>query len=1300
MKTEGRACGRLRFFLREPVNRQNWAQSVILVLTVVMALLAIPAVAVGAEVPSGPLSLSLLERARQGSEVSSQATDPQAAEELPHRDLGREEAIELTESVFGPQLQSTEGIFGELDVKKYLSNQAAVVTSEAEPEAPVQVGGGAEEPASGEGGKETVLLESTVPLRTESQLGALEPVNLALERDGAQLEPAAPLVEVKIPKELGEGVELPESGIGIELVGAPSERAPTVVDENVAAYPNVATDTDFSVAPTPTGVETLTTVRSAESPDSERLRLDLPAGETLSQDEGGAVVERDGGKVLAVLPPTATDANGAPVPVSLSVEGNLLTLTASPGPQSVYPILVDPLFESYDWFDFDATTGQETWHFEGNAPGFSHSYAGTNPYGIWILAPPGSYYPGNQAGWYYYVPRLKEEEAQGRTPTSYIVRMNLMHVGFHTSSGPYSPYETMGILGAGHWAGVPGHEAVWGYGGNYPAFYGIPNYPGYPGWEINFENGEPGKRDQTAKVGLGLGLASVENANLNPQEGRIAELGGAAVEVADEGNPKLANGSISPWMNQTATAPITAEASDTGLGVKYIGFELPGGQGTPTLANPCSGAVLNPCPAHWTAILPTSQFHPASMPQGIDEVRLTAEDVVGNKAPTGEKALLRIDHTVPHLALSGTLTGQATLGTDLPQYTLKYAATDGTEAAPQSGVVSTEVRVDGKAVEAKYAPGCSTRNCSISKEWVLTSSKYEGEHTLEVIATDGVNLATTESLKFKISKDSTAPTLTTSGNFFEGPEGWLTQKSYAAQATAKDPGGYGVSSLAFKVDGKTIKSTSATCPSGGCAASISTTLNMASYVGGAHSAEVVATDGAGNTTTRHWAINVDPSGNVSSSEVANTIEAYEGTEKEAEVVGAPEVEEIAMGEGVSPGLSSNGSGQYDSTGTPVASTVVTGPGEEVKIDSNQGSIAVKPVASSTSSGSPNLIEGVASVSSDTATDTDTISRPKYNGLLQFEDIREPSAPEAFSWEVVLLPGEELKALPGTTQAAVYYENEVEMMLIEAMPAHDALGHGVPTKLSVTGPNVVTLTVEHRKGSYVYPVVAGPSFEVGWSHVEVIEPASPAPRYEEVFEGYEEVSAPTPAIPGAAEASSIDKEEYFKKVMCSHSALFSTLGYHVLPPTATIKQYEEHCGDPWKGTQGLALAFREGLHGRFFQKDRNSPAYAEVMHSGSATESIGCVAEATSGVGVIEPQRRAHKETCVWWGKTAYGGGSSARWGEHITPVSFNVGEARAGCGDSCNGTPNPWEVIKMPPMAYYLWADGHYKFHETSCIDC
>ncbi len=202
-----------------------------------------------------------------------------------------------------------------------------------------------------------MLLDSTVPLRTEGPSSESELVDLSLEHAEGQLRPANPLVEVGIPHELGEGIELPGPGVTMNVVGAPESRSPSVVDGSVAFLPNVAADTDFAIVPTPTGVETFTHLRSADSPHSQTFELELPAGASLqATEDGGAAVVSNEQTLLSISSPTGIDATAADVPVDLDVSGSSFTLTVSPDTSAEFPILIDPLIQTYEWAS--STTGQ------------------------------------------------------------------------------------------------------------------------------------------------------------------------------------------------------------------------------------------------------------------------------------------------------------------------------------------------------------------------------------------------------------------------------------------------------------------------------------------------------------------------------------------------------------------------------------------------------------------------------------------------------------------------------------------------------------------------------------------------------------------------------------------------------------------------------------------------------------------------------------------------------------------------------------------------------------------------------
>src|SRR4029077_14614737 len=217
-----------------------------------------------------------------------------------------------------------------------------------------------------------------------------------------------------------------------------------------------------------------------------------------------------------------------------------------------------------------------------------------------------------------------------------------------------------------------------------------------------------------------------------------AYVGSASIELADKDTPTVvAPSGPSQWVNQTAL-PIPFTAADSGLGVQSLTAT---DQASPLhswkTSYGCIGVGDSACPRVWQSTdagHPALKYEPSIMPQGIDHLGVVGEDPVGNKsASTG--VVVMVDHTAPELALSGTMTEQATLGTKWPSYTLKSNATDGTTAQPQSGVAKAIVEFDGKII-AKSEPGCSTENCAIPIEVGLESSKFSaGQHTFKVIAT-------------------------------------------------------------------------------------------------------------------------------------------------------------------------------------------------------------------------------------------------------------------------------------------------------------------------------------------------------------------------------------------------------------------------------------------------------------------------------------------------------------------------------------------------------------------------------------
>lgn len=597
--------------------------------------------------------------ATSGAAIEGAAPDPQAAEEVPLEDLGREEAGDLLVSVFGEILEEPSSVYADLDIEAFRSDYAAVV--------PAEQGDG-----SGPG-----LLTSTLPLRAEDGEGQKSVVDLGLVQSGGELEVVNPLVDVEIPAELGEGIEVPDVGVTVELAGAPAGRVPTALEETSAFYPNVATDSDLTVVPTPTGFETFTQLRSADAPTTQTFDLDLPSGAVLqATEDGGAAVKQGGETLMAVYPPTAIDAAGQPVPVDLAVSDHSIELSVDPPPFAAYPILLDPIFETYMWVPNSTSAGLSDWIPASTSPLFTSpwltNWGGSLYIGLGLKSVAGSIAPGMQSNWNYYVPRYFTD-SPGK-PTSYIKSATLSQVKYWIDpAAPPSlvPFLAMGIwsINKGQWVSVATRN---GSQGPWPTPISIPPLPN--------------PDDVTDASNVGVGLLTGQTQSYPTQ----AIVGQATVELSDKDDPAVGSlGSASQWVNESPASPISYSVSDTGLGAYELELKQPKASGGTSIVKTsvgCVGSVSNPCPRTLTSGSKALSYEPKTMPQGENWLKFAAIDPIGRRSDAGGSAetKVKVDHTKPTLTLSGTATEQVSLGTELPSYNLKYDAADGDAATPEA----------------------------------------------------------------------------------------------------------------------------------------------------------------------------------------------------------------------------------------------------------------------------------------------------------------------------------------------------------------------------------------------------------------------------------------------------------------------------------------------------------------------------------------------------------------------------------------------------------------------------------------
>lgn len=585
-------------------------------------------------------------------------TNPPAADELPHDNLGRAEAANLMQDVFGPLLDMPAGIFDDLHVDRFLSDDTAVIAGGT-------VADLTNEGSTAEVGSNAFLLESTMPLRTENGGGEKAAVDLDLERKEQALEPANPLVDVSIPGELADGIRLSASGVSVNLADAPDDRSASVVESNVAFYPNVAPDTDFAVAPSPSGFETFTQLRTPEAPHVQEFALSLPNGARLVESpHGGAEVLVGDHPIATVSPPSAISADGGDVPASLDVVGsNSLRVTISPSSSSVYPIAIDPTFaDTYSWTSsgYSGWTSYRTPYDAIQNNFYNPDIASGN---LRLRAASGWYVPNSQTYWQYAVPRFfKDYEDVGKRPTTWIQSFSLSGITFSGQGNYYANPEAL--------FAVSDTGGAWRTASLYP-----PDLSG--GYGINLNE------DHTGKL-ASFALFTAQNEIL-PVE-RTLTTQGAQVVVGDDVAPEFGQTyGPSGWLSDTA-GPVTVTVSDAGLGVRRLALKTGAGVTVGTTAMPslsggeCTGSARSYCPRTWEGAQKGNQvaYNPGLIPQGITNLKLEAFDPVNNV--TTKTLQLQVDREAPELGLSGNLTEQKSVGTNLSQYSLKLDVKDGDEA--------------------------------------------------------------------------------------------------------------------------------------------------------------------------------------------------------------------------------------------------------------------------------------------------------------------------------------------------------------------------------------------------------------------------------------------------------------------------------------------------------------------------------------------------------------------------------------------------------------------------------------------
>ena len=723
------------------------------------------------------------------------------------------EAQQLVDDTFGDELREPPTplelpVGGE--VEQYLGDHAARI----------ELGDGEQE-----------LALSALPLRVDSA-----PVDLGLEREGTQLVPANPVVDITVPRQLADGATIGDDGLRLAPTSG-SATASAELTDNKAFYAEVARDTDWLVGPVPTGAEFLLQLRSPESPERHAVKVSLPSGAILrATSDGGVEVIRGGEALARVRPPVATDANGAAVPVSYEVgEDGFTVVSSHRGRDLAYPVLIDPVVEDWatdgqghyvdGWFDNPALD-QLGWEFSANPSGGfqgarqggSVASYGTPPgRGLYVLAPPSTQRQLGDYGYWSW-------RAPGQT--AFVTRAEFRSIYFEPRNGPAIPAAVAGL-----WNSQRG------------AFSGLRVSP----WRLTGANttvspgdnviGADPRATDTAIFGMGM-----LGANHGPSW-ITAYLGGAVIYLGD---PEPASVRVvdapSGWIGPGGGP--TIEGTDPGLGVKSLRLAGAGDR-----VHPCLGDRLSRCPASWS-----QRFDAATLPEGSSTLQASATDVLGKRSTTKPVAV-KVDRSGPQLAVTGELRTAA--GTFLGDrvYAVHAVASDGTVAAPRSGVRSLELLVDGARQELAQQT-CAAGNCSLTRDFQLDATTLgEGDRQVVVRATDVVG--NTSEQQWTVRIDRTAPAVTLSGELWEQRGDWVDGGSLSLHVAATDAGS-GVASAELVVDGIRRELSSApACPGGGCGFTVDWTLNATALDAGEHLVQVLVLDRVGRLHQESWTLHVD-----------------------------------------------------------------------------------------------------------------------------------------------------------------------------------------------------------------------------------------------------------------------------------------------------------------------------------------------------------------------------------------------------------------------------------------------------------
>ncbi len=586
-----------------------------------------------------------------------------------------------------------------------------------------------------------LLLDASMPVRTENESGELRKVDLGLEPITGGFEPINPLVDVRIPALANRPVEIGEEGLAVSGLATTDESTAQLLGDKNAFYPEALgpdSDVDRLISPIAGGVEIFDLLRSAESPEVLRFHLEMPEGAELRSDSfGGAKIVKGEEGIASVPVPYAVDAQGSEVPVEMEVESDDLVLHVPHREADVaYPLLVDPaIFEDWinpglSWFSGGglAALTNGSWKYDethswvhGNTYCIYYCWGGSNR-GLFVSMPSGTHWEQQYGRWIYSAPNAN----------SYLVNawanpfVRQDYSNCHRSKYP-KPHDYVGMWYQGKWNRVLNNQAA-----------------------------EVGSVDiQSWGESFILGLSTGGgNSSYSIPCWRDLYVGGVVVWLDDWQYPVIDSVSgIVPnkWFSDKVPLSITVKASDAGLGVRRISLHPESYAPIHDNIGGCTGLSAHRCP---TAAEAKFDFTSKSLGEGIRTLNASTEDPTGKAWGPYSIGPTMVDRTSPEITLEGQLAnatdekgseeskdGAETL--PLPVYNLTIKTTDGSTESnltKRSGVKDIRVSLDKEEMDVSWEPlpSCPATSCKLNVTYTLGLSGIEtaGMHTLEITAVD------------------------------------------------------------------------------------------------------------------------------------------------------------------------------------------------------------------------------------------------------------------------------------------------------------------------------------------------------------------------------------------------------------------------------------------------------------------------------------------------------------------------------------------------------------------------------------